>query len=118
MKSFDNLSKADVVLSLTEAKDLDAAVCSVIEATSWMIWWTFATRSMPLSSSCDHHKVKRFFVAGSKCQLLVAETALTIWANLIRKCHDAVHAKVKDNISESSPLLLYGFMEFPSFGFF
>ena len=42
-----------------------------------------------------------FFVAGAQCQLLMAKTESTMWANLILKRHDAVLVKVKDNISES-----------------
>ena len=36
MKSFDNLNKSDVILSSTEAKDLEMAACTVIELTFWM----------------------------------------------------------------------------------
>ena len=98
MKSFNNLNKSNVVLSSSEAEDLEAAVLTLIEATSWMNWWKFAARSMALSSSSDHHKVKCFFVAGARCQLLVAKTVSTMWANLILKRCDAILAKVKDNI--------------------
>ena len=104
VKLFDNLNDTAVVLSSTEAEDL--------EATSWMDWWTFVARSMTLSSSGDHHKVKRLIVARASCQLLVAKTASTMWANLLLMRHDTVLAKVKDNVSfeffmnlRNSPLL-------------
>ena len=38
---------------------------------------------------------------GARCQLLVAETASTMLANLL-KCRDTALAKVKDNISFES----------------
>ena len=56
---------------------------------------------MALNSSEDSRMVNCLFVAGSWCQLLVGEMALTLWANLILKRRDAVLTKVKDNISES-----------------
>ena len=56
---------------------------------------------MALSSCSDSHKVKHLFVAGARCQLLVAKTASTMWGNLILKRCDAVLVKVKDNISDS-----------------
>ena len=36
MRSFDNLNKTDVILSSSEAEDLEAAVRSNVEATFWM----------------------------------------------------------------------------------
>ena len=78
MKSFENLNKTDVVVSSIEAKDLEVVACTVIEVTSWMGWWTFTARSMTLSSSSDRHKVKCLFVAGTRCQLLVAKTASVV----------------------------------------
>ena len=72
------------------------AASTVIETMSCMNGWMFAARYMVLLSSHDHHKVK----AATRCQLLVAKTASTMWANLILKCRDAVLDKVKDYISE------------------
>ena len=42
--------------------------------------------------------LKRLFVAGARCQLLVANMASIVWANLILKMRDAVLTKVKDSI--------------------
>ena len=53
MLSFDSLSKTDVVLSSTEAEDLEAVARTIVEATSWMYWWTFAAKFMMLSGSED-----------------------------------------------------------------
>ena len=53
MWSFNNQKKTDVILSSFEAKDLEAAVQSIIEACSWMDWWTFAMESMALKSSSE-----------------------------------------------------------------
>ena len=68
---------------------------------------TFAAKSMALRSSGDTRMLKCLFVAGARCQLLVAKTASSIWANLILKRRDAVLTKVKDSISFES------FMDLP-----
>ena len=47
MRSSENLNKIDVMLSSSEAEDLKAAVCSIVEATTWMDWWTFTEVSGP-----------------------------------------------------------------------
>ena len=36
--SFDNLNKMDVIWSFTEAEDMEVALRSIVEATSWMDW--------------------------------------------------------------------------------
>ena len=36
---WDNLNKADVILSSSEAEDMEATLKSIVEATSWMDWW-------------------------------------------------------------------------------
>ena len=113
IRSYENLNKADVVLSSSEAEDLEAAACTVIEATLWMDWWTFVAESMTLQGSDDSKMLKRLFVTGTRWQLLVAKTTSTLWANLILKHRDTVLAKVKNNISFES------FMDFrnsPLFG--
>ena len=38
MLSLDNLNKTGVILSSSEAEDLEVAVLSIVEATSWMDW--------------------------------------------------------------------------------
>ena len=48
------------------------------------------------------HKLKRLFVAGAHCQLLMAKTDSTFWANVLLKCQDAVLGKVNDNMSFNS----------------
>ena len=45
--------------------------------------------------------VRRLSLAGAQCQLLVAKTASTVWANVVLKCRDTVLVEVKDSISES-----------------
>ena len=52
---------------------------------------------LPLKSTNDACLVCCLSLAGARCQLLVAKTASTLWANVIFKCHDAVLAKVKDS---------------------
>ena len=59
LKSYENL-KTDVILSSTEAEDLEPAARTV-EATSWMDWWTFATRSMTLCGSIDSSIIKKLY---------------------------------------------------------
>ena len=46
MCSSENLTKTDVILSSPEA-----AICSIIEATSSMDWWTLTVKSKALQSS-------------------------------------------------------------------
>ena len=78
MRSYENLDKTDVILSCSEAKDLEAAAFTVEETTSWMDWWTFAAKSMALRGSEDSKMLKCLFVAGARCHVLVAKTASTL----------------------------------------
>ena len=82
LHSFDWLNKTDVIWSSTESEDMEAAPRSIVEATSWMDWWTFAMRSLALKSTNDGRLVRRLSLAGARCQLLVAKTASTLWANI------------------------------------
>ena len=75
MKSFDNLSKAGMGFSLIGAADLDASARTLHEETSRMGWWIYTTISLTLPLTM----VKCLFVAGTRCQLLIANTASTIW---------------------------------------
>ena len=59
-------------------------------------------KSFTLRSTSDAHLVHRLSLAGARCQLLVAKTASTLWANLVLKRRDTVLAKVKDSISYES----------------
>ena len=99
MISFDNLNRMDVILSSSEAEDMKAAMQSIVEATSWMDWWTFSLKSPVLQSSSDARLVRHLSLAGARCQLLVAKTASTPWANFVLKRRNVVLAKVKDPIS-------------------
>ena len=45
IRSFDNLNKTDDFLSSFEAEE---AMQSIVEATSWMDWWTFAMKFLAL----------------------------------------------------------------------
>ena len=81
---------------------MEAALCSIVEATSWMDWWTFAMRSLALKFTNDGRLVRCLTLAGTRCQLLIAKTASTLWANIILKMKDMVVAKVKDSVSFES----------------
>ena len=94
--SFDNVNKTDVIWSSMEAEEMEAALLSVVEATLWMYWWTYAMKCLSLKSTDDACLVFRLSLAGARCQLLVAKTTSTLWANVVLKCRDAVLAKVKD----------------------
>ena len=59
----------------------------------------FATKFLALCNKFNMSKVKRLFVSGCKCQLLVAKTVSTIGANSLLKQCDAALGKLKDNIS-------------------
>ena len=59
-------------------------------------------KSLALQSSSDTCLICCLSLAGTRCQLLVAKTASTLWANLVLKRRDAVLAKVKDSISFES----------------
>ena len=85
---------------------MEAALHSNVEDTSWMVWWTFAMRPLALKSTDDGRLVHRLSLAGARYQLLIAKTALTLWANIILKRMDAVLAKVKDSMSFESFMVL------------
>ena len=88
MHSLDNMAKRDMFLSFLVAEELLAAAQSIIEAPSWMDWWTFAAKSMILRFSEEVKMLKLLFVAGARCQIFVAKMASTIWANLVWKRRD------------------------------
>ena len=92
--SFENLKKTDIIWCSTEAEDMEAALRSIVGATSWMDWWTLTMKSLALKSTNDARFVRRRSLAGTRCQLLVAKTPLTFWAKVILKHRDAVLAKV------------------------
>ena len=50
LRSFENLNKTDVILSSLEAENIEAAIRSIIEATSWIDWLAFCMKSMALKS--------------------------------------------------------------------
>ena len=99
---YENLNKTDIIWSSTKAEDMEAALKSFVEATSWMDWWTFAMKSLSLKSTKDAHLVCHLTKAGARCQMLVAKMASTLWANVILKQCDAVLAKVKNFTSFES----------------
>ena len=104
MRSFDNLNKTDVILSSFEAKDMKAAMQSIVEVTSWMDWWTFAMKSLAFKSTSNACLVRRLSLTGARCQLLVAKMASTLGANLVLKRRNVVLAKVKDSVSFESSM--------------
>ena len=82
IKFYENLNEMVVILSLTEAEDMESAVHTVVEAAFWMDWWTLAARSISFPSSSDSSKIKQLFVGGARCQLLVAKAASTVLTNV------------------------------------
>ena len=102
MKSFDDFSKTDVAFSSSKIDDLEAAARTLLEATSWMNWWTYAAKSLALRDRFDMAKIKRFFIAGARCQVQVTKTASTIWVKTLFKHCDAILDKMKDNINLES----------------
>ena len=107
LRSYDNLSKTDFILSSSEAEDMEVALRFIVETTSWMDWWTYAVKSLALQSSTDTRLVCRLSLAGARCQLLLAKTTSTVWANLVLKRFDSVLAKVNDSISFESFMNLH-----------
>ena len=95
---FDNLAETGMVLLSSEAEDLKAAVRSIVEDSTWMDWWTFIAKSTALQSSQEVLLLKRPFVTGSRCYLLLAKTASTVWANLVLKSWDTVLAVLRSRI--------------------
>ena len=106
LRSYENLNKTDVIWSSTEAEDIEAALKSIVEATSRMDWWTFVMKSLSLKSTKDARLVCRLSLAWARCQLIVAKMASTLWANVILKHCDAVLAKVKDFMSFESFMVM------------
>ena len=60
---FKNLVNKDVVLLSSEAEDLVTAIRSIIEATSWMNWWTFTVKFMAPRFSQEVRMLKQLCVA-------------------------------------------------------
>ena len=83
MKSFDKLIKKDIVFSSSKTKDLETVVRTLLEKTSWVDWWTYAAKSLAFRNKSDVAKVKHLFMAGTRCQLLVAKTASTVRASML-----------------------------------
>ena len=84
-------------MSSLKAGDLEPTTRTIIEAVSWMDWWTYSDKFHALHGLFESKKLKHLFVAGARCQLLVAKMASTMWANHL-KCHDAVLGKLQDNL--------------------
>ena len=78
MYSFDNLNRTYVVFSASRTKNLEAAAKTIVEAMSWMDWWTCSAKSLAVLDFSEAKKVNCFFIAGIWCQLVVARTALMI----------------------------------------
>ena len=57
---------------------MEAALLSIVEATSLMDWWTFAMQFLALKSTDDGRLVRRLSLTSARCQLLVAKTAPTL----------------------------------------
>ena len=100
--NFEKLNKTDVIWASTEAKDMEVALRSIVEATLVMNCWTFRMKSLSLRSTNDSRLVCCLSQAGARCHLLVAKTTSTLWGNVILKCRDAVLAKVKNSMSFES----------------
>ena len=66
LRSYDNLSMTDVVLSSFGAEDLEAASRYVVEATSCMDRWKFAVKSMVFHLSENTRMLKHLFVGGAR----------------------------------------------------
>ena len=64
MSTFDKLNNPDVILSSSEAEDLETAVQPIIKATSWMDWWTFAMKALALKSFSEVRLIKQLSLAG------------------------------------------------------
>ena len=97
LRTFDNLNKTNVIWSSNEAEDLEAALQSIVDGLV-----DFAMKSLGLKSIDDARLVYWLSLAGARCQLLVTKMALTLWANVILKCRDAVLTKVKYAVSFES----------------
>ena len=78
LRIWDNLNKMDIIWSSAKAKDVEAALKSIVKATSWIDWWTFAMKSLLLKSTKDTRLVLSLSITGARCQLLVAKTASTL----------------------------------------
>ena len=88
--------------SSSKIKDLEASARTLLEVTSWVDWWFYNTKSLPMSDCSRRAKVEDFFVTGDRMQLLLVETTSTIWANSVLKYRDALMGKVKDDVSLES----------------
>ena len=48
MKSYDNLAKSDVVFFSVEVENLETAVRTLVEVTSWMDWWFSTAKTLAM----------------------------------------------------------------------
>ena len=94
MRFFKNLKETDDVFSAFEVENLETTTRTVVEATLWMDWWTCSATSLALRDMSKDTKAQRLLVEGT-CQILVAKTASTVWANLSLKCHGSVLGKLR-----------------------
>ena len=99
MRSFDNLAKTDIVLSSSEAEDLEAAVRSFVEATSWIDWWTFTAKSMALQSFQEVRMLKPLFSCWCEVPAAGGEDCIYCMGELNTKTVRCVFTEVKDSVS-------------------
>ena len=102
MRSFENLNRMDVILSSSEAEDVEAAMRSIVEATSWMDWWMFSMKFLAHKSYGGACLIRCLSLAGTRCQILLPKTDSTLWASRLLNGHNAVLVKVKYSISFES----------------
>ena len=67
MCSFDNLNKTEVLFSASEVEELEAATRTVVEAMSFIDWWTQSPKSLALRDWSDTAEVKHLFIADAFC---------------------------------------------------
>ena len=67
---FKNMVNKDVVVLSSEVEDLETAIRSIIEATSWTDWWTFTFKFMAPRFSQEVRMLKQLCVAYTRYHFL------------------------------------------------
>ena len=62
MRSFDDISWVDMVFTSTKVMEVEAAVRTPLEASSWIDWWLSAAKLLVIRTLMEESKCHRFFL--------------------------------------------------------
>ena len=106
MKTYDNLSRFDVIFSSFGIEEVESPVQTFIEVLPWIDWWLYAAGSIALSNCGDEAKCYCLFFAGSQTHMMITWITSVLWVNTIFKHRDEVLTKGKANITYGAKMEL------------